>query len=61
LKQEKKRTTLYLTETADKWLTETAERQGNSKNGVIQMMINEAIKTAEPERPEKKGGWAPWK
>jgi hypothetical protein len=56
LKQEKKRTTLYLTSISDEWLTEQSKKQGISKNDVIQILINGAMET---EATRHKGLLAP--
>jgi hypothetical protein len=39
MKQEKKRTTLYLTPESDSWLAEKATESGSNKNAVIQALI----------------------
>lgn len=58
LKQEKKRTTLYLIEATDRWLTEQAIKRGVSKNDVIQLLINKEMEAEAkaPIPPEKRGG-----
>ena len=42
----KKQTTYRLTEKADAWLKSEAEKQGLSKNDIVQMLINEKMKDA---------------
>ena len=43
MKQEKKRTTLYLLPAADAWVTKQARQQGVSKNDIIQALISRAM------------------
>ena len=51
MKQEKKRTTLYLVAEADTWITEQATRQGLSKNDIVQMLINNAMENERRNKP----------
>ena len=41
---QKARRTISLTRETDHWITEQAKKQGISKNDVIQMLINKAMK-----------------
>ncbi len=40
----KKKTTIYLTQASDEWLTKEAQARGISKNGVLQELVNKAMK-----------------
>jgi len=40
----KKKTTIYLTLQADNWITEQSQKQGLSKNDIVQILINNAMR-----------------